>query len=79
METIHYFLKRYIETLKNPRTPVDMEEQLREYERRVREELLLEHEYAELAARQQEESGRWRTLPVRPLGQGGTCGTQPQA
>jgi activator of 2-hydroxyglutaryl-CoA dehydratase/predicted nucleotide-binding protein (sugar kinase/HSP70/actin superfamily) len=79
VETIHYFLKRYVENLKNPQTSVDLEEELREYERRVREELLLEHEYAELAARQQEQSSRWRTLPVLPLGEGGTCGTQPQA
>jgi hypothetical protein len=79
VETIHYFLKRYVENLKNPQASVDLEEELREYERRVREELLLEHEYAELAARQQEQSSGWRTLPVLPLGQGGTCGTQPQA
>jgi predicted nucleotide-binding protein (sugar kinase/HSP70/actin superfamily) len=79
VETIHYFLKRYIETLKNQKAPADVEQQLREYENRIRQQLLLEQEYAELAARQHEESGRRRTLPVLPLGQGGTCETQPQA
>jgi hypothetical protein len=79
VETIHYFLKRYIETLKEQKAPADVELQLKEYEARIRQQLLLEQEYAALAARQQEESARWRTLPVLPLGQGGTCDTQPQA
>ena len=76
VETIHYFLKRYIEDLKQRRQqPVDIEQQLREYEVRLREQLRHEQEFAELAARQREETGRLRTLPMTALGEGGTCST----
>jgi predicted nucleotide-binding protein (sugar kinase/HSP70/actin superfamily) len=56
VETIHYFLKRYIEDMqKRPASQEELDRAMAEYERRVREELLREAELAALAERQQEE------------------------
>jgi predicted CoA-substrate-specific enzyme activase len=52
VETIHYFLKRYVERMNEPQVNEEIERQIAEYERKLREQLLREHEFAELAARQ---------------------------
>ncbi len=64
VETIHYFLKRYIEHMNAPVRNEEVERQIAEYERRLREQLLKEHELAELAARQREHARKKRFLPV---------------
>jgi hypothetical protein len=65
VETIHYFLKRYTEDLKR-RTHAhgDVEQQLADYERQIREQLLLEQELAELAQAQAATPARGRLLPM---------------
>jgi predicted CoA-substrate-specific enzyme activase len=63
VETIHYFLKRYAEHMNRP--PDDeIERQIAEYERKLREQLLREHEFAELASRQADDAATKRFLPV---------------
>src|SRR5262245_1967783 len=66
VETIHYFLKRYTEDLqrKNRGQAVDFEQQLADYERRIREELLLEQELADLAEAQRASPPTGRLLPM---------------
>ena len=55
VETIHYFLKRYIEDMqKRPVSAADIDQHLAEYERQLRDELLRESELAALAERHQE-------------------------
>jgi activator of 2-hydroxyglutaryl-CoA dehydratase/predicted nucleotide-binding protein (sugar kinase/HSP70/actin superfamily) len=55
IETIHYFLKRYIEDMqKRPVSAADIDQQLAEYERKLREEMLREAELAALAERHHE-------------------------
>jgi activator of 2-hydroxyglutaryl-CoA dehydratase/predicted nucleotide-binding protein (sugar kinase/HSP70/actin superfamily) len=55
VETIHYFLKRYIEDMqKRPVTADDLDQQLADYEQKLREELLREAELVALAERHQE-------------------------
>ena len=55
VETIHYFLKRYIEDMqKKPVSMDDIDQQLAEYERKLREELIREAELTALAERHQE-------------------------
>jgi hypothetical protein len=55
VETIHYFLKRYIEDMqKRPVTAADIDQQLADYERKLREELMREAELTALAERHQE-------------------------
>jgi len=55
VETIHYFLKRYVEDMqKRPISAGDIDRQLAEYERALRDEMLREAELALLAERQQE-------------------------
>src|SRR5262245_51490451 len=55
VETIHYFLKRYIEDMqKQPVSAADIDQRLAEYELKLREELLREAELAALAERHQE-------------------------
>jgi len=55
VETIHYFLKRYIEDMqKRPVSAADIDQHLAEYERQLRDELLREAELAALAERHQE-------------------------
>jgi len=66
VETIHYFLTRYIDEMrKHPVSEADIERQIAAYEEQVRQELLREAELAAMAARHQqlaEEMKRTRTL-----------------
>jgi predicted CoA-substrate-specific enzyme activase len=64
VETIHYFLKRYIEVMNKPERNAEVERQIAEYEKKLREQLMREHEFAELAAAQQERAATKRFLPV---------------
>jgi activator of 2-hydroxyglutaryl-CoA dehydratase/predicted nucleotide-binding protein (sugar kinase/HSP70/actin superfamily) len=66
VETIHYFLKRYAEQMNKP-ADEEIERQVAEYERQLREQLMREHQFAELAARQREQAVPAKLLPV--LGQ----------
>ena len=55
VETIHYFLKRYVEDMqKRPGSPADLDRHLAEYEARLRAELEQAAELAELSQRHQE-------------------------
>ena len=76
LETIHYFLKRYVEDMNRPKTTEDMERRIAEYEQRLREELLREHELAEVAARQQEEARRIRTRLLPMVGHSPSGGSE---
>jgi activator of 2-hydroxyglutaryl-CoA dehydratase/predicted nucleotide-binding protein (sugar kinase/HSP70/actin superfamily) len=64
VETIHYFLKRYAEVMNEPARNEDVERQIAEYERALRERLLREHELAEIGARQREQVLAKRLLPM---------------
>src|SRR5262245_6363296 len=64
VETIHYFLKRYIEVMNKPERNEEVERQIAEYEKKLREQLMREHEFAELAAIQREHAAGMRFLPV---------------
>jgi predicted nucleotide-binding protein (sugar kinase/HSP70/actin superfamily) len=52
VETIHYFLKRYVERMNEPAHDAEVERQIAEYERSLRDQLLRDHELAALAADQ---------------------------
>jgi predicted nucleotide-binding protein (sugar kinase/HSP70/actin superfamily) len=55
VETIHYFLKRYVEDMqKRPVSDAEIERQVEEYERSIREQLLREAELAAMAERHRE-------------------------
>jgi activator of 2-hydroxyglutaryl-CoA dehydratase/predicted nucleotide-binding protein (sugar kinase/HSP70/actin superfamily) len=55
VETIHYFLTRYVEDMrKRPVSDADIEREVAEYERQLREQLVREAELSALAERQQE-------------------------
>ena len=55
VETIHYFLKRYIEDMQtNPISTEDIDRQIAEYEQKLREQMLLEAELAAVAQKHQE-------------------------
>ena len=70
VETIHYFLKRYTEDMNRKRTAgAAIDAQLAAFERQLRQQMLFDEELADLAARQQENDGKHRMLPVLPLGQ----------
>jgi activator of 2-hydroxyglutaryl-CoA dehydratase/predicted nucleotide-binding protein (sugar kinase/HSP70/actin superfamily) len=64
VETIHYFLKRYLEHMNEPARNEEVERQIVEYERKLREQLLREHELAELAAEQRELAKMKKFLPM---------------
>jgi activator of 2-hydroxyglutaryl-CoA dehydratase/predicted nucleotide-binding protein (sugar kinase/HSP70/actin superfamily) len=69
VETIHYFLKRYVEDIqKRPLSSADIDRQLAEFENRLRNEMLREAELAALARQQQEAADKLnlsrRLLPV---------------
>ena len=64
VETIHYFLKRYVEHMNAPARDEEVERQIAEYERTLREQLLREHELAELAAEQRARVDTSRFLPM---------------
>jgi len=79
VETIHYFLKRYAERMNEPaRDPdrdAEIERQMAEYERKLREQLLCEHQLAALAAEQRELAETKRFLPmIGRSGPGGVAG-----
>ncbi len=69
LETIHYFLKRYVEDMNRPQSNEEMERKIAEYEERLREQLLREHELAALAARQREEAHRVQKRMLPMVGQ----------
>jgi activator of 2-hydroxyglutaryl-CoA dehydratase/predicted nucleotide-binding protein (sugar kinase/HSP70/actin superfamily) len=65
VETINYFLKRYVEDIgRTARAREELERQVAEYERHLRQQLLGEHDLAELAAAQREQAGQLKFLPV---------------
>jgi activator of 2-hydroxyglutaryl-CoA dehydratase/predicted nucleotide-binding protein (sugar kinase/HSP70/actin superfamily) len=65
VETIHYFLKRYTEDLRRRQhARVDVDAHLADYERRIREQLLLEQELAALSLAQDAAPPRGRLLPM---------------
>ena len=64
VETIHYFLKRYVERMNAPARNEEVERQIAEYERKLREQLLREHQLAELAAEQRAFAKTKRFLPM---------------
>jgi predicted CoA-substrate-specific enzyme activase len=64
VETIHYFLKRYTERMNEPARNEEVERQIAEYERRLREQLLREHELAALSAGQRESAKSRTFLPM---------------
>src|SRR5262245_60991439 len=64
VETIHYFLKRYLDRMHEPARTENEERQIAEYERRLREQLLREQRLAELAAGQREVAKTKRFLPM---------------
>ena len=70
VETIHYFLKRYVEQMNAPARDEEVERQIAEYERKLREQLLREHEFAELAAEQRERLDAKKFLPMAGPGAG---------
>ena len=63
VETINYFLKRYAEDRSRP-SREEIDRQIVEYERKLREELLRDAELAELAARQRQHKRDRRFLPM---------------
>jgi predicted CoA-substrate-specific enzyme activase len=64
IETIHYFLKRYVERMNEPVRDPEIERQIADYERRLREQLLSEQSFAELASQQRERPSPPRLLPM---------------
>ncbi|MCC7418617.1 MAG: CoA activase [Acidobacteria bacterium] len=64
VETIHYFLKRYVERMNAPARDEELERQIAAYERRLREQLAREHQLAALAAGQRERARTRRFLPM---------------
>src|SRR5262249_43521319 len=67
VETIHYFLKRYAEQMNRPAAQgvnEEVERQIAEYERNLREQLFREQQLAELAMKQREQVDRKRFLPI---------------
>jgi predicted nucleotide-binding protein (sugar kinase/HSP70/actin superfamily) len=74
VETIHYFLKRYLEHMHEPARRADTDEierQLAAYEAHLRAQLLREHELAELAAAQRARVDTRMFLPMAGAGRGG--------
>ncbi|HEX6464435.1 MAG TPA: BadF/BadG/BcrA/BcrD ATPase family protein, partial [Vicinamibacterales bacterium] len=71
VETIHYFLKRYVERMNEPARNEEVERQLAEYEQKLREQLLRDHELAELAAEQRSRAKARRLLPMAGAGSDG--------
>jgi predicted nucleotide-binding protein (sugar kinase/HSP70/actin superfamily) len=63
VETIHYFLKRHAERL-TATSNEEIERQVAAYERNLREQLLREQEFANLASRQRDSIDRRLLLPV---------------
>jgi predicted CoA-substrate-specific enzyme activase len=65
VETIHYFLKRFVEDMRSGKKKAqDLEQQIAAYEAQLRQQLMQERELAALAARQREAAPGGRRLPV---------------
>jgi predicted nucleotide-binding protein (sugar kinase/HSP70/actin superfamily) len=65
VETIHYFLKRYAEHMnRSTARDEDIERQVSDYERRLREQLLRERQLAELAMSQRDQVDARLLLPM---------------
>ena len=64
VETINYFLKRYAEQMQPSARTADIEQQIAEYEKNLREQLLREAQFAELAMRQHQQVDTSRFLPL---------------
>jgi predicted nucleotide-binding protein (sugar kinase/HSP70/actin superfamily) len=65
VETIHYFLKRYAEHMnRSAARDEDIERQVSDYERRLREQLLRERQLAELAMSQRDQVDARLLLPM---------------
>jgi predicted nucleotide-binding protein (sugar kinase/HSP70/actin superfamily) len=64
VETIHYFLKRYVERMNEPAHNEEVERQIAEYERKLRDQLMRDQELAELAAEHRKLANRKRFLPM---------------
>ncbi|HTL28516.1 MAG TPA: hypothetical protein VL282_04825, partial [Tepidisphaeraceae bacterium] len=64
VETIHYFLKRYVERMNEPACNEEVERQIAEYERQLREQLVRDDELAALAADQRARAKTVRLLPM---------------
>jgi predicted CoA-substrate-specific enzyme activase len=73
VETIHYFLKRYIERMNAPVVNEELEQQIAAYEHRLREQLLHEYELAQLAAEQRNLAKTKRFLPMAAASDGSEC------
>jgi predicted nucleotide-binding protein (sugar kinase/HSP70/actin superfamily) len=64
VETIHYFLKRYVERMNAPARNEEVERQIADYERKLREQLLRDNELAALAAGQRDFVKAKKFLPM---------------
>src|SRR5262249_37504025 len=64
VETIHYFLKRYLEHMNAPARDEELERRIAEYERTLREQLMREHDHAKLSAEHRELAKTKRFLPM---------------
>jgi predicted CoA-substrate-specific enzyme activase len=74
VETIHYFLKRYAEQMNRPANQGandEVERQIAEYERNLREQLFREQQLAELAMKQRQQVDTKRFLPIVTEGDNG--------
>jgi predicted nucleotide-binding protein (sugar kinase/HSP70/actin superfamily) len=78
IETIHYFLKRYVERMNEPVRDPEIERQIAEYEQRLREQLLSEASFAELASQQRERPSTARLLPMLGADQGAGASCEQQ-
>ena len=80
VETIHYFLKRYIEDMrKHPASADDIEREIAAYEKRLRDELVREAELAALAEQHRalaEDMKRTRTLLPMAGASAGECSSE---
>jgi len=76
IETIHYFLKRYVERMNEPVRDPEIERQIAAYEQRLREQLLSEQSFVELASQQRERASPPRLLPMFGADEstGSSCG-----
>jgi len=84
VETIHYFLTRYVENMRTaPASQADVDEELARYERQLREELMREAELAALAERQSEMAEAMkasrRLLPMTGAEASGSDAMRPSA
>jgi hypothetical protein len=70
VETIHYFLQRYVEDLRKRGQGMDIEAELAATERRLREAFGRELQLRDLAERQRATPVRGRILPVVAAGGG---------